>query len=104
MTTETRTFIEIDDILSIEVGCPNCKVVACYPVAIEAIKKLQSSCHHCNHQLFDMASTHVAGVDAFPALASLYQILGNLSKMANPERTDIHATIRLRLNTESKAK
>lgn len=104
MTTETRTFVEINDIVSIEIGCPNCKVVASYPVAIEAIKKIQSSCRHCNHQLFDMATAHVAGVDAYPALASLYQILGNLSKMADPDRTDIHGSIRLRLNTEPRAK
>jgi len=98
MTSETRTLIETADIKGIEIECPECHITTFYPIRLESIRKIGPSCHHCNNQLFDMASVHVAGIDAYPAVASLYQILGNLSKLAEPSRTDIHASIRLLVN------
>jgi hypothetical protein len=100
MTSETRTLIELGDILGMELECPDCQIVTFYPIRMESVKKLAAHCSHCNHLFFDMATTSVSGPDAHPALASIFAIIGNLSRLTQV-RTDIHTKIRLRIDTES---
>jgi uncharacterized paraquat-inducible protein A len=103
MTSETRTLIEAMDITGIELECPECHITTSYPLRMESIKKIKANCSHCNHQFFDMATTVVAGPDAFPALAALHGIIGNLSRFTHPDQTGVHANIRFRLRTEPRS-
>ncbi len=104
MTSETRTLIEFQDIVGVEIACPECKITTFYPLRMESIRKIGLQCPHCNYQFFDMATAQVAGPEAYPALSSLHGIIGNLSRFTQPDRTDIHAQIRLRINVSQDMK
>ncbi len=104
MTSETRTFFQLSDIERMEVECPECKITVSYPIAVESIKRIGPGCPHCHYQFFDMATSTVAGREAYPGMSCLDAIIGNLSQFTRRDRTDIHANIRFRLNMETKAK
>ena len=104
MTSETRTLIEAGDITGIELECPECKITAAYPISRQTAGKLKPSCPHCNHQFFDMATMSVAGNEAYPSLAFLCNIVGNLGNFTDPNNTGIHVGVRFRLKTEEKTK
>jgi uncharacterized paraquat-inducible protein A len=100
MTSETRTLIEPKDITGVEVECPDCHITTSYPLRVESVKKIGASCSHCNYQFFDMATTTVSGPEAYPALAAIHGIIGNLSRFTHPDQTGVHVNIRFRLKTE----
>jgi uncharacterized paraquat-inducible protein A len=100
VTSEIRTLIEAADIAGVELECPECGITTAYPLRMESLKNIGVVCTHCNHQFFDMATTTVAGPEAYPALAALRGIIGNLSRFTHPDQTGIHAKVRFRLKTE----
>jgi hypothetical protein len=108
MTSETRTFIEAQDIAGVEIECPQCLSTVFYPIAaLEESKKIPSSCPQCNRGLFDVLPTNpqspYAQFPSYPAINDLQKIAAALRSLVR-ERTDIHAQIRFRINTETKAK
>jgi hypothetical protein len=100
MTSETRTLIEAKDITGVEVECPQCHITTFYPANVESIRKIGMNCTHCNCQFFDIATTTVAGPEAYPGLSALRGMMGHLCRFTSPDLTGVHASIRFRLKTE----
>ena len=99
MTTETKIFIELPDICGLEITCPKCDFVAVLPV--DKPFTLSPQCMNCGHHWFDEKSgSYPSGDGRYPAIDSLQAIASELRKLTNPERTDIHAELRLNLKTD----
>lgn len=103
MTRETRTFIKTGDITGIEIECPKCHLTVVYPVNVKEIIKIGPNCTHCNHTLFDSTHNSVYPETHFPAIDAIQDIAANVRKLTRPDRTDIHANVRLCINTEPEA-
>jgi hypothetical protein len=105
MTSETRTLIEAADITGVEIECPKCHLAMLYPVVVEHVITIGHNCPHCNLPFFDEANNRAAfGGNNYPAIENIQQIAAHLRALIRPDRTDIQAQIRFRVNTESKAK
>jgi len=105
MTSETRMFIEAGDVAGIEVECRECHSTVFYPLAaIEKAEKIIATCPQCNHGLFDVAPTNPQSpyvqFPSYPAINDLHKIAAGLRSLVR-ERTDIHANIRFRIDTEA---
>jgi hypothetical protein len=101
MTNETRTFIQAIDISGVEVECPKCFLTIFYPVAaVEKVTELLARCPSCNHDFFDYINTRTV---EYPAINDLQKIAASLRSLNRPDRTDIHANIRFRVNIDHKA-
>jgi hypothetical protein len=98
MTNETRTFIGIADISGVEIECPKCNLTILYPVGGERTMEILAGCPHCYHSFFDEGNKS----REYPAIYDLQKIVAALRTLVRPDRTDIHANIRLRI-TDSKA-
>ncbi|MGB9488893.1 MAG: hypothetical protein WCA92_00385 [Terriglobales bacterium] len=108
MTSETRTFIEAKDIAGIEMECQQCRSTVFYPIAaLEEAKKIIANCPQCNHGLFDVATTNPQSAyiqyPSYPAINDLQKIASGLRSLVR-ERTDIHANVRFRIDTELRGK
>jgi hypothetical protein len=101
MTSELRTLIEAADITGVEIECPECHLTILYPTA--KLFKIGPSCPHCNETWFD-AYGDARSIATYPAIDSIQHsiqhIAEHLRKMTRADRTDIHAKIRFRINTE----
>ncbi|HEY6768010.1 MAG TPA: hypothetical protein VI386_24920 [Candidatus Sulfotelmatobacter sp.] len=100
MTSETRTLIEAADITGVEIECPECHLTILYPVDVEKVIKIGPSCPHCNHVFFDNVATNVYPGTHFPGIDSIQEIAAHLRKLRRDDRTDIHALVRFRIETE----
>jgi hypothetical protein len=108
VTSETRTFIAANDIAGVEVECPRCHSTIFYPIAaLDEAKKISSNCPQCNHGLFDVLPTdpqsHYTQFPSYPAINDLQKIAVGLRSLVR-ERTDIHATVRFRIDAELRGK
>lgn len=104
MTSETKTFVQAQDIAGIEVECHQCHVTIFYPVSIaEKGTKILARCSHCNVDLFDAepvnSSSPYAQFPSYPAIDNLKSVADGLRTLCD-KRTDIHANIRFRIDTE----
>ncbi len=102
MTSETRTFIEATDIAGVEIECQYCHSTIFYPiVALADAKKLPANCPQCNHGMFDVLPTNSQSqytqFPSYPAIDDLQKIAASLRDLVR-ERTDIHASIRFRVD------
>jgi hypothetical protein len=96
MTTETRTLIEMKDVLGIEIECPECRLTILYPVA--KLFRIEPNCPHCNCDWFDHRSG--MGGDMYPAIDSVQHVAQELRALNRDDRTDIHARVRLSINID----
>jgi len=96
MTSETRTLIETGDISGIEVECEKCKVKSIFPVSSGF--KIAVYCPHCNQKWFDETSDPHTGQNICLVTDSLRAVGSHLWALST-KRTDIHAKIRLHLNS-----
>jgi hypothetical protein len=103
MTSETKTLIEAADITGIEIECPECHLTIFYPTAVREVIKIGPHCPHCNLKFFDDTQTRGFGNVSYPAIDNVQTIAAHLRMLAKPDRTDIHAKIRFRVNVETKA-
>src|SRR5271163_3866960 len=108
MTSETKTFVQAQDIAGIEVECPQCHVTIFYPAsATEKGTEILSRCSHCNRDLFDAApipaSSPYTHSPSYPAINDLQKVAAGLRSLVR-ERTDIHANIRFRIDAELRGK
>jgi hypothetical protein len=83
MTTETRTLIEMKDVLGGEIECPECHLTILYPIA--KLFRIEPHCPHCNCDWFD----HRTGMGS-PGIVGLNR----------DDRTDIYARVRLSINID----
>jgi predicted RNA-binding Zn-ribbon protein involved in translation (DUF1610 family) len=96
MTTETRTLIELKDVLGVEFGCPTCGAKTLYPMA-KSFQRLAESCPNCGEDWFaprnpvHHPSTPTAAKQVLDGLISFKELIS---------RSDIHAHVRLQVNTE----
>jgi hypothetical protein len=96
MTTETKVLIELADITGLAITCPKCGFVGVLP--FDKPFKLGPQCMNCAHHWFDEKSaSYPSGEGRYPAIDSLQAIASELRKITKPDRTDIHAEIRLNL-------
>jgi hypothetical protein len=108
MTSETKTFVQAQDIAGIEVECPRCKVTIFYPVsATDKGVEILARCSHCKQELFDAApvpdSSPYTHFPSHPAIDDLQSIVSGLRSLLRT-RTDIHANVRFRIDTEAGTK
>jgi hypothetical protein len=101
MTSETRTMIELQDIIGIEIECSECHTKISFPISDRF--KIGPNCPHCNKPLFDGTPDLRTGSIAYPAPDSLRAIAMHLLAMSQT-RTDIHGLIRLHINAVAKTK
>lgn len=100
MTSEMRTLIELSDVSGIEMECPKCHVKTTFPIAEPA--NFTVSCPYCNKPWFDGTPDKYTGKNVFPAFESLQAVASHLRALTNT-RTDVHALVRLHINTAPKA-
>jgi len=100
MTSETRTLIGMGDVTGIEIECPECHLTILYPVA--KLFKIRPQCPHCNQDWFDPIPERHSVEGAYPAIDNIQNIASHLRTFTRSDRTDIHAQVRLRINTEAK--
>jgi phage FluMu protein Com len=101
MTSETRTLIELKDVASVEIKCPECKVNILFPIA-EGFK-LEAYCPQCHRPWFDGIKDKQTNIDVYPAVNSILAIAAELRKLNRPERTDIRTGVRLHIDTTPQA-
>jgi hypothetical protein len=58
MTTETKTFIELSDIIGIKVECGNCHSTVTIPVEQKMNFKGMGQCHNCGEAWLSLAMTN----------------------------------------------
>ena len=101
MTNETRTFIQTADISGVEVECPKCFLTIFYPIAaVEKVTEMLAGCPNCGHGFFDHTSNRTV---EYPAINDLQKSAAALRSLNRPDRTDIHANLRFRVNIDHKA-
>lgn len=100
MTSEMITLIELADVNGIEMQCPKCHVKIIFPVTEPA--NFTVSCPSCRTPWFDSTPDKQTGKSVFPAFDSLQLIAAHLRRLTST-RTDIHAVVRLNINTLPKA-
>jgi hypothetical protein len=98
MTTETRTLIEMGDILGVEIECPECHLTMLYPVA--KLSKIETNCPHCNCEWFDDCLGKSGKM--YPAIESMQRIAEELRTLTRNDKTDIHAQVRLSIKVDPK--
>jgi predicted nucleic acid-binding Zn-ribbon protein len=99
MTSETRTFIGAADISGVEIECTSCHLTIFYPVTGERAMDILAGCPHCSKGLFDEVSGRTFGDRVFPVINELQKLTSALRALLRPDRTDIHANIRFRIDT-----
>jgi hypothetical protein len=106
MTSETKTFVQAQDIAGVEVECQQCHVSVFYPVsAPEKGAEILPRCSHCKRDLFDAttAAPPYAPFQSHPAIEEIKSIADGLRALCR-KRTDIHANVRFLIDTESARK
>ena len=99
MTTETRTIIEIGDIVGIQIECRECKATISHPVA-KNYDKISLKCPNCNADLFTL--TQPTGAPATSETAQHLLGLIKVMKYFEKPASDSHANLRLQLAAERK--
>lgn len=97
MTSEKRTFLELSDVLGVEVECPTCKFGAFFPT--EKTQKIPAFCPQCNATWFD-DKVGDYGKTTYPAIDSLLNVSAELRSLTHKDRKDIHTSVRIRVNVE----
>lgn len=87
MTTETRTYISVGDILAIEIVCSNCGASATRPIAKS--QTLPTRCTNCGADFFDPEET------ALKALETVLDRLSLLNRLELNERSRFSLRIQL---------
>lgn len=77
MTVETKRFISVADIKSVEIECSNCKVRTFYP--LDGNKNVPQRCPHCTHDWFSSV------VEMDNALRNLRRAVRNFSQDAGKD-------------------
>src|SRR5580704_3261469 len=101
MTSETRIFIEPQDIAGIEIECPKCHLSILYPIAGDKTVEILAGCPHCCHYFFDEKTNPRPQQAEFPAINELQRMAASLRSLRRQDRTDIHAHIRFRVNVDA---
>jgi hypothetical protein len=99
MTTETRTLIELSDIVNVEMECPACGVAVSIPLT-KVATTITAVCQ-CGGRFFDERPNRHPSQGQYPAIDSLIAIAANLVALTNGERTDLHAKVKLRVKSEA---
>jgi hypothetical protein len=95
----TRVFIEVADVLGVEIECLKCNVKSTFPIS--SCPKIDGICPHCEKPWFDKL-TDERERTTYPAVDSIRAIAAELNAL-NTKRTDIHAKIRIHLTQERPA-
>lgn len=77
MTFETRCFIDVSDILALEIVCGNCRNSITYP--IDSNSPIPDKCPSCGHALFSVRENDWAAVKELQTVLNIV----SSRKMAN---------------------
>jgi hypothetical protein len=93
MTVETRTLIELKDIVGIEFGCHNCGTKTLYAIE-KAFQRLAAVCPNCNEDWFAPLSP-VAHPSTLPTAKQVLTDFAAFQQLVN--RKDIHAIVKIQI-------
>jgi hypothetical protein len=95
MTKETRTLVELSDILGVEMECPKCKAKLLIPMDAHMLR-FGPQCFQCGADWFG-ASMDATGGLVSTAVEQIKRLISNINQLASKDRSDIHAPIRLHI-------
>src|SRR5690242_8599287 len=100
MTKETRTLIDLQDILGIEIECqnPKCKAKVMLPIQSE-MPRHDYRCFQCQSDWFGAGIDGATGQVHAAAVAQINDLMRRITQLAHGERSDIHVPIRLHIAT-----
>lgn len=98
MTTETKTFIELSDIVTIKLECPTCGIATSIPLA--SVPSTISAVCQCRERFFDERANRHPSQNQYPAIDSLLAIANNLVALTRSDRTDLRAKIMIGIKTD----
>jgi hypothetical protein len=92
MTSETRTMVELKDVLGVEFECPKCHFKVLYPAA-SSFERLATKCPHCYEPWFLIPEGPQGEETLDDVVKQWLTVMRNL-----PTRKDMFATMRLHVS------
>jgi hypothetical protein len=99
MTIETRTLIELRDILGVEIECPNpkCKAKCFAPISAD-FSEVALQCFQCRTPWFGSTFDRDKGRNFAAAVQQIQKLVDSIRQLSTDERSDVHAGIRLHVS------
>jgi hypothetical protein len=99
MTRETRTLIELRDILGVEIECPNskCKAKCFAPIGAD-FSEVTLQCFQCRTPWFGSTFDRDRGRNFAAAVQQIQKLVDSIRQLSTDERSDVHAGIRLHVS------
>jgi hypothetical protein len=93
VTRETRTVVDLRDILGVEIECPKCKAKVLIPANVE-VPNVDHRCFQCHADWFS-ANFQPTGQTSSAAAKQIQKLIEMIRLLSSGERSDIYAPVRL---------